>query len=129
MGTTVLQNGAPVMAGSRINTAKRRALTQVSATTALCAQIPTTLTTTTTTTTIWVKIFEACKVAARHAKSPTVLQNEWCTNSAGWTKNEYCQQSCFGAGFGYDGIVCCDTSGTTIPWQSGEACNDSSSAR
>jgi hypothetical protein len=41
----------------------------------LCAQIPTTLTTTTTTTTTTIRIFEAWKVTARHAKSPTVLQN------------------------------------------------------
>eukprot|EP00547_Thalassionema_nitzschioides_P006825 CAMPEP_0194220974 /NCGR_PEP_ID=MMETSP0156-20130528/29620_1 /TAXON_ID=33649 /ORGANISM="Thalassionema nitzschioides, Strain L26-B" /LENGTH=539 /DNA_ID=CAMNT_0038951235 /DNA_START=144 /DNA_END=1760 /DNA_ORIENTATION=+ len=31
-----------------------------------------------------------------------------CQNNAYWTTNQYCQLSCYQAGFGYDGVFCCN---------------------
>ena len=31
-----------------------------------------------------------------------------CVDSPNWIKNGYCHQSCYDAGRGYNGIVCCD---------------------
>jgi hypothetical protein len=43
---------------------------------------------------------------AKHAAGTT------CKNNEHWTKKNYCQKSCYDAGFGYGTDVCCDVSGS-----------------
>jgi hypothetical protein len=38
-----------------------------------------------------------------------------CSLSNGWRNNQYCQQSCWDLGLGYDGIECCPASPTSLP--------------
>jgi len=37
-----------------------------------------------------------------------------CNQNANWVQNKYCRQSCFNAGFGYPGDMCCQTASPSV---------------